>query len=160
LKILHVVPSYLPATRYGGPIRSVHGLARAQAARGHDVKVFTTNVDGPTVSPVSVGVPVDISGVEVWYFPTSVGRRLYRSPAMAAALYHGGMSFDIVHLHSVFLWPTMMAARWATSTATPYVLTPRGMLVADLIARKSRWLKRTWITCSSVGLLPARRRYT
>src|SRR5262245_45928758 len=54
LKILHVVPSYLPATRYGGPIRSVHGLARAQAARGHDVKVFTTNVNGPTVSPVPV----------------------------------------------------------------------------------------------------------
>ena len=145
LKILHVVPSYLPATRYGGPIRSVHGLARAQAARGHDVKVFTTNVNGPTVSPVPVLQPVDIDGVEVWYFPTSVGRRLYRSPAMAAALYRGGWSFDIVHLHSVFLWPTMMAARWAVSTKTPYVLTPRGMLVADLIARKNRWLKRAWI---------------
>jgi glycosyltransferase involved in cell wall biosynthesis len=145
LKILHVVPSYLPATRYGGPIRSVHGLARAQAARGHDVKVFTTNVDGPTVSPVPVGVPVDINGVEVWYFPTSVGRRLYRSPAMAAALYRGGRSFDIVHLHSVFLWPTMMAARWAIASGTPYILTPRGMLVADLIARKSRWLKWAWI---------------
>ena len=145
LKILHVVPSYLPATRYGGPIRSVHGLARAQAARGHDVKVFTTNIDGPTVSPVPVGVPVEIDGVEVWYFPTSVGRRLYRSPAMAAALNSRNMSFDIVHLHSVFLWPTMMAARWAIATGTPYILAPRGMLVADLIARKSGWLKRAWI---------------
>lgn len=145
MKILHVVPSYLPATRYGGPIRSVHGLARAQVAHGHHVKVFTTNVDGRGVSPVPTGVPVNIEGVEVWYFPTSIGRRLYRSPAMAASLYGGEMSFDIVHLHSVFLWPTMMAARWAISNGTPYILTPRGMLVADLIARKSRWLKRAWI---------------
>lgn len=145
LKILHVVPSYLPALRYGGPIRSVHGLARAQTVLGHDVVVFTTNVDGPKVSPVPTGVAVDIEGVKVWYFPTSIGRRLYRSPAMAAALYRGNMSFDIVHLHSVFLWPTMMAARWARSKKIPYVLTPRGMLVASLINRKSRWLKLVWI---------------
>jgi glycosyltransferase involved in cell wall biosynthesis len=139
------VPTYLPATRYGGPIRSVHGLARAQVARGHHVIVFTTNVDGVGVSPVQTGVPVNIDGVEVWYFQTSIGRRLYRSPAMAAALYRSKVSFDIVHLHSVFLWPTMMAARWAASTSTPYILAPRGMLVADLIARKSRWIKRAWI---------------
>jgi glycosyltransferase involved in cell wall biosynthesis len=145
LNILHVVPFYLPATRYGGPIRSVHGLARAQAASGHDVKVFTTNVDGPGISPVAVGEPLKLDGVEVWYFPTSVGRRLYRSPAMAAALHHDGVSFDIIHLHSVFLWPTMMAARWALASGTPYILAPRGMLVAELIARKNRWVKLAWI---------------
>jgi glycosyltransferase involved in cell wall biosynthesis len=88
---------------------------------------------------------VDVDGVEVWYFPTSVGRRLYRSTAMAAELQSGNNSFDIVHLHSVFLWPTMMAARWAISNGIPYILTPRGMLVADLMVRKSRWLKWLWI---------------
>lgn len=34
LKLLHVVPTYLPATRYGGPIYSVHGLCKALAAMG------------------------------------------------------------------------------------------------------------------------------
>ena len=34
LKILHVVPTYVPAWRHGGPIRAVHGLCRALAARG------------------------------------------------------------------------------------------------------------------------------
>jgi hypothetical protein len=46
MRILHVVPSYLPAVRYGGPIFAVHGLCRALAARGHEVQVFTTNIDG------------------------------------------------------------------------------------------------------------------
>ena len=52
VKLLHVVSSYLPATRYGGTIVSVHGLCRALAARGHDVHVYTTSVDGPNDSPV------------------------------------------------------------------------------------------------------------
>ena len=52
MRLLHVVPTYLPAVRYGGPIRSVHALCRELAAAGHDVEVFTTSVDGPTDSNV------------------------------------------------------------------------------------------------------------
>ena len=39
MKILHVVPTYVPAWKHGGPIRSVHGLCKALAARGHQVTV-------------------------------------------------------------------------------------------------------------------------
>src|SRR5262249_24549278 len=86
-----------------------------------------------------------VEGVNVWYFPCSIGRRLYRSPAMGRALADGIQSFDVLHLHSVFLWPTLAAARMAQKAAVPYVLAPRGMLVGDLIRRKSRWPKSAWI---------------
>jgi glycosyltransferase involved in cell wall biosynthesis len=145
MRILHVVPTYLPATRYGGPIRSVHGLCKALAARGHDVHVFTTNVDGPGVSPVPTCVPSALDGVQVTYFPTGLGRRLYRSPAMDAALEREVATFDVVHLHAVFLWPTTAAARAARRHGVPYVLAPRGMLVGDLIRRKSAVVKSAWI---------------
>ena len=145
VRLLHVVPTYLPATRYGGPIYSVHALCRTLAKHGHDVHVFTTNVDGSGVSAVLLGAPVDLEGVMVWYFPTSIGRRLYHSPAMAAALAAQVQSFDCVHLHSVFLWPTMAAARAAVRCGVPYVIAPRGMLVGDLIKRKSRFWKQAWI---------------
>jgi glycosyltransferase involved in cell wall biosynthesis len=145
MRILHVVPSYLPAVRYGGPIYSVHALCRAMAARGHDLHVFTTNVDGPGNSDVPLDEPVSIDGVTVRYFACGVGRRLYRSPAMQRALAAEVPGFDVLHLHSVFLWPTMAAARAARSAHIPYVLAPRGMLVRDLIRRKSRVLKSLWI---------------
>lgn len=145
LKLLHIVPTYLPATRYGGPIYSVHGLCKALAARGHEVHVFTTNVDGPDDSPVPLGQPVDLDGVKVWYFPSRRLRRLYWSPPMLDALRREIGGFDRVHLHSVFLWPTWAAARVARAAGVPYVLSPRGMLVQDLIRRKSRWLKTAWI---------------
>src|SRR6266498_1819843 len=98
MRILHVVPTYLPAVRYGGPIFTVHGL-----------------------------------------------RRLYWSPTLGQALHHAIGKIDIVHLHSVFLWPTWAAARAARRERVPYVLSPRGMLVKDLIARRSRLAKSAWI---------------
>jgi glycosyltransferase involved in cell wall biosynthesis len=145
LRILHVVPSYLPATRYGGPIYSVHGLCRALAGLGHEVHVFTTNVDGDGDSDVPLGQPVDLDGVHVWYFSVNRFRRLYYSPTMMRALQRRIADFDVVHLHSVFLWPSWAAARVARTSSVPYVLSPRGMLVRELVRRKSRWLKTCWI---------------
>lgn len=145
MRILHVIPSYQPARRYGGPVFATHALCAALARQGCDVTVFTTNVDGPGESPVAVGVPVVMDSVNVWYFDSPWLRRLYYAPAMARALAENCSGFDILHLHSVFLWPTWAAARAARRCGVPYLLAPRGMLVRDLIARKSRWAKRAWI---------------
>ena len=145
MRLLHVVPSYLPAVRYGGPIKSVHGLCSALASRGHDVQVFTTNVDGPGDSQVPLGVPVARDGVKVWYFPSRWLRRIYWSPTMARALAENVGSFDLAHLHSVFLWPTSAAARAARAAGVPYVLSPRGMLVKDLFRARSRYAKTAWM---------------
>src|SRR4249920_2269941 len=113
MRILHVVPSYLPAVRYGGPIVSVHALCAALVRCGHEVHVFTTNVDGEGESDVPLEQSVSMDGVHVHYFPVSGLRRLYYSPAMAMALAKDIGNFDLVHLHSVFLWPTWAAARAA-----------------------------------------------
>src|SRR5262245_18016667 len=120
LKLLHVVASYLPASRYGGTIVSVHGLCRALAARGHDVHVFTTSVDGPGDSPVPHGEPVDVEGVKVWYFQSNSLRRLYYAPALADALRQSVSEFAIVHTHAIYLWPLWTAAREARRAGVPY----------------------------------------
>src|SRR5687767_11328021 len=83
LRILQVVPAYFPAVRYGGPIRSVHGLCRALVRRGHEVHVYTTNVDGPANLDVPIERPVDIDGVQVHYFGVPALRRLFWAPALA-----------------------------------------------------------------------------
>ena len=145
MKLLHVVPTYLPAWRHGGPVRAVHGLARSLVARGHEVTVFTTDVHGDGRLEVPLGQPVALDGVEVWYFPTAPPRRLYRAPALGAALAARAAEFDLVHLHSIFLWPTRAAARAAARAGVPYVLSPRGMLVPDLIQRRGRLRKLAWI---------------
>lgn len=145
MRLLHITPTYLPALRYGGPIRTVHALCRALAEKGHDVHVFTTNVDGKQDSAVPLQRPVDLEGVKVTYFPSRRLRRLYWSPPMGRALSQAVANFDAVHLHAVYLWPTWAGARAARAHHVPYVMSPRGMLVPELMRRKSRWLKATWI---------------
>src|SRR6516225_1785158 len=145
MRILHVVPTYFPAVRHGGPIFAVHGLCRALAARGHELQVFTTNRDGPGITPTPIATPVDLDGVQIRYFAIPLLRRLYWAPALGRALNHEIGKLDIVHVHTVFLWPIWAAARAARRAGVPYVLSPRGCLVKDLIARRSRLAKSACI---------------
>jgi glycosyltransferase involved in cell wall biosynthesis len=145
MRILHVVPTYFPAVRYGGPIYSVHGLCDALAQAGHDVHVFTTAVDGPTDLAVPLGQEVRVDGVKVHYFPCRHLRRLYWSPPLRQALVETVPTFDIVHLHSVFLWPTSAAARIAHHAQIPYLVAPRGMLVKELVRMRGRLRKTAWL---------------
>ena len=118
---------------------------------GHSVDVATTNVDGPGNSDVALCQPVDIDGVRVRYFPCGIGRRVYWSPAMRRWLKSELKHYDIAHLHSVFLWPTWIAAKMAKRKGIPYVLSPRGMLVQSLINSKSRIKKSIWIQLVEKG---------
>ena len=145
MRILHVTPTYLPAYRYGGPIYSVHGLCKSLVKRGHAVDVFTTNVDGPYNSKVPIGIPVPVDGVKVYYFESKFLRRLYLSPRMAIALNKQIREYAVIHLHSIYLWPTWAAAQCAIRFNIPFVVSPRGMLIKNLIKNKSRLLKTAWI---------------
>jgi glycosyltransferase involved in cell wall biosynthesis len=141
-----VIPTYLPAVRYGGPIFATHSLCRALVSRGHDIEVFTTNLDGAGHSPVSVGAPTLMDGVRVRYFSSPFLKRLSWAPSMGHAFRREIVEFDLVHLHSVFLWPTWAAARAAEKVRIPYLVSPRGMLVRKLLDQRSRLVKSVWIS--------------
>jgi len=145
MRILHVVPTYLPATRYGGPIVAVHSLCRALAAHGHAVEVFTTSIDGPDDTAVPHDRPVMLDGVKVRYFASRRLRRLAYAPALMQALHGEIAGADVIHLHSAFLWPTWRAARLSHKRHIPYVVSPRGMVVKKLIASRHRLIKSAWI---------------
>ena len=110
MNVLHVIPSFAP--RYGGPIVAAVGLTRELARRGHDVTVATTNVDGPGELDVPLSRPVPMDGVDVWYFPIQRPRWYHFSAPMGRALRELVRGSDVVHIHSVFLWPTTVAAFW------------------------------------------------
>ncbi len=139
MRIVHVIPTYLPQARYGGPVFATHALAKALAARGHEVEIYTTNHDGqPSARRM-------LDGIAVNYFACRHLRRLSWAPELAAKLAGTINSFDVAHLHGTFLWPTWAASRIARKAGVPYVLSPRGMLVKALIRRRNRFVKSAWI---------------
>ena len=146
VKILHVVASYLPAVRYGGTIVSVHGLCRALAARGHDVHVFTTSVDGPRDSPVPHDTAVEIDGVKVWYFQSTRFARAVLGAAARRQLRESRRASSTSSTPTRSTCGRCGRRRDAAHAAgVPYVVSPRGMLEKDLIEQKSPLLKAALI---------------
>jgi len=145
VKFLFFTPYYHPATRYGGPVRSVHGLARALVGLGHVVHVITTNVDGPNELNVPLDSIVDVDGVSVRYFPIQTPRRILFSPLMAKRVEELVSEFDVVYINGVYLWPGPKIGKIARKANKHVILAPRGMLIPELISGKSAVPKRLWI---------------
>lgn len=153
MRVLIFAPNYLPATRYGGPVQSTHGLARGLVAQGHEVRVLTTDVDGPGRLDVPLDRPVDMDGVQVHYCPIAHPKRLYYSPAMARLARKYLPESDVVHVNGMFLWPGSYIARIARKLGKPVVISPRGMLMQEMVAGRSRLIKTLWIVLRDLAAL-------
>lgn len=139
MKILHIVPSYLPAYRYGGPIWSVHNLNKWLVKAGAEVTVLTTDANAGERLDTPLGTPVDIDGVKVYYFPVKFSGWFY-SPEMKKAAEKMIPDFDLVHITSVFLGASSIGAHYAKKYGKPYIISPRGSLMTATLAKK--WLKK------------------
>ena len=156
MRILHVIPSFAP--RYGGPIVAAVGLTRELARRGHDVTVATTNVDGPGELDVPLDRPVPMDGVDVWYFPIQRPRWYHFSAPMGRALRDLVRRSDVVHIHSIFLWPTTVTAFWCRRLGVPYLVHVAGSLDPVSLAKRYEGLRasaasrtKKWIYLNTLG---------
>lgn len=100
MRILHVVFSLVPGEYWGGISKLVYELGGAQAAEGHDVTIYTTDLlEGKRILPRHGEIR---EGFRIEYFR---GVRLPRfgSPDMKRAMLANRGSFDAVHSHNNFL---------------------------------------------------------
>jgi len=142
MKVLHITPHYIPAYRYGGPIKATHELCRALARKGLEVSVFTTNVDVDGYLDVAVNVPQDIEGVRVVYCPAALAGQYCYSKDLSRRLKDEIKQFDLVHIHFIYLYPTLIAGQWCRRHKIPYIINPFGALDSSMIRLKG-YLKKT-----------------
>jgi glycosyltransferase involved in cell wall biosynthesis len=135
LRVLHVIASM--AAEGGGPPAVCAGLTAALAARAHHVTVATLEEPGHT--PVTLDARVELKA-----FASERGGHYGKSAALDAWLKANVTSFDIVHLHAVWLFPTFAAARACWAQRKPYVVLLHGMLDQYSVRQHSLWLKRAY----------------
>ena len=133
MKILYVIANLAP--RYGGPPKACFEMARAMANQGHEVSIYTTNQDGPAELKVPIESPVYKGGVEIRYFPIQRPRFWGFSIPLAMALRKAIGQFDIVHIHSLYLFHGMIAAHYCRKYSVPYLIQPHGSLDPFLYKR-------------------------
>jgi glycosyltransferase involved in cell wall biosynthesis len=129
------------ALRYGGPSKACLEMARAQARLGNEVHIFTTNLDGPGTLPVPTDKAVQQEGVFIHYFPIQFPRFWRASLPLGYALKNKILEFDIVHIHSLYLFHTLCSAYYCNKYDVPYVLRPHGTL-DPYIYKRHRLRKR------------------
>jgi glycosyltransferase involved in cell wall biosynthesis len=126
VKILHVIGTLAP--RDGGPSAVLPEMCGALARRGHRIEIVTTNLDGKTVLAVPLGKPLLNDGVTTTYYPTQRPRSYGTSVPMARTLRKRIAEFDVVHVHSLYLFHTLVAGALCRRSGVPYILRPHGTL--------------------------------
>ncbi|HEY1804441.1 MAG TPA: glycosyltransferase [Terracidiphilus sp.] len=117
----------------GGIFDAMRNLTFAIAAeKRYSLSVFSardayTNIDEPLWD-----------GITTHAFPVRGPRIFGYAPGLAQAL--EASNADILHVHGIWMYPSVVARRWARE-ARPYVVSPHGLL-KPLALRNSRWKKR------------------
>ena len=134
LRVLHVSAYFAPAFRYGGPPRTILGLCRTLVNAGADVEVFTTTANGDEPLPAAPD-GVTYEGVRVRYFPLAAPSVGWRASGLADAVAREAKRADLVHVHGLWNFTAWAGVRAARAAGIPYVISPRGMLQPDAMAR-------------------------
>jgi glycosyltransferase involved in cell wall biosynthesis len=145
MRILHVTPAYIPAYRYGGPVRSVHELARQLVAEGEEVTVYTTTADVEAELPYSDGEEVVVDGVHIRYFHRKALGSFFYAPLMKQVLRECVRQFDLVHVHWMYCYTTTIACHTCRDQKVPYIVSPRGMLDTNAIRMRSGIKKKLYL---------------
>ncbi len=98
------------------------------ASLGHAVSIYTTNQDGLSELKVPTNQPVFKDGVEVRYFPIQHPRFWVFSIPLARALKKAISEFDIVHIHSLYVFHDIIAGHYCRKYNVPYLIRPHGTL--------------------------------
>src|SRR3712207_2790508 len=104
-------------------------MAEATAPRGHDVEIFTTDIDRPDRLHVPLRSATTAGGgAKITYCRGWPPESFKPSPQMATALMRHLPSFDVVHVHSLYLFHTAVSTALARRHGVPYIIRPHGAL--------------------------------
>jgi glycosyltransferase involved in cell wall biosynthesis len=156
MHILYATQAYKPAYRIGGPIVSVSATAEELVRRGHRVTVVTAAADLGHPLDVPLNQPVNVDGVEVWYFRPdnrftrklpfiSQSANFVYCPLMPATIERLMPQVDIVHTHAPYTFPGLAAGRAAIRYRKPLVYHQRGTYLPAAL-RYRRLKKRVYIS--------------
>ena len=134
MRVLHVIADL--ADRHGGPTTAVRGMAEALAKRGHEVVVASTDYGAPATDRGDR--ESEENGVHY------VARRSHRPAKLRASIGLGRWlqrsipTFEIVHVHSMYLFHNWVCGRVCRTRAVPYLVRPHGTIQSPIWERRRR----------------------
>ncbi|MEW4564864.1 glycosyltransferase [Bremerella sp. JC770] len=137
LKIAKVIPYPLPVLRFGGPVVQAQVVCRELAARGHEVRVITTDIDLPAEYPRDQWIEND--GYQVCYTSTAAHHRMppYYTPGIRRPLREILSDTDVVQTNIGLTLTNDMVRKLTRQAGVPYVYNAEGALCPTRLQIKS-----------------------
>ncbi len=117
VKVLHVIPDLSPES--GGPVTAVLGMITALTKRGVEIRLAATDHGherGERHGESSIQLFRCLYGPWRW------------APGLGQALPGLVRWADVVHIHTIWSYPTWVSAKVCRRLGVPYILRPCGML--------------------------------
>ena len=133
MKILHVVPSFVPCYSHGGVVNASYQIAKKQTENGHDVTVYTTDSCQERLK-FEDNYNVDVDGIKVYYFKnisnTFKNKATIDTPiSLINHLKKNISDFDIIHINEHRHSLAIATHRYARKNNIPYVLQAHGSVL-------------------------------
>jgi glycosyltransferase involved in cell wall biosynthesis len=149
MKILQVIPYFVPAYGYGGPVKNCYYLSKKLKEIGHEVTVATTdaldekkrikrlqeNIDGiKTIrfKNLSNYLAKNYNG----FFPIGFNEWVRNNI----------QNYDIVHCHDFFTYQNFIIAKNCNKYKIPFIIQPRGVLSQIRMQARFSFLKKKIIS--------------
>src|SRR5207247_2285355 len=139
MKVLHVIPSL--SLKHGGPSVALPLIARSLVNQTIQVDVATTDDDGPGCRMnVPLGQRIERDGYGLFHFRKQT--EFYKcSWPFARWIRRHATDYDLLHIHALFSFTSVVAARAALRCGLPYLIRPLGVLNRWGMENRRRVLK-------------------
>lgn len=152
MKILIVIPYFMPAISYGGPVRVAYDIAKAMVSRGHEVTVATTDV---------MDEKQRVKQTEEWLEGIKVKRFRNLSNVLAKRvngylpvlfvpwIFKNVKHYDVVYCHDFFSLQTITTGFASRYHKIPLVIQPHGSLSEVRREARFSWAKNILVSLFS-----------
>jgi len=144
MKINLIIPSFYPATIYGGPIFSTLNTCK-ELSKINDVKVYvsTTNANMTTQLDVETNKFIELEkNLYVKYYNETIINKL--SISLLSNIWKDMKNSDVVHSQVIYRPMTPIIFVYSFLLKKPVLYSPRGALGAWLLSNKS-FMKKLWL---------------
>ncbi|MCL0087920.1 glycosyltransferase [Dehalococcoidia bacterium] len=131
MKILVVSPTF-PPRRFGGITAVSYNLAKSLVKRGHDITVYTTDINDRCSRIPDIKGVKKIDGINVHYFKnlsnSLASDRFFLPLGFVGRVKKELKNFDIIHIHDFRSFQAIAVHHYARKYGIPYVLQAHGSL--------------------------------
>ncbi len=149
MKILQIIPYFIPAYSYGGPVKVCFDLSTELVKRGHQVTVVTTDtLDGN--NRISNLTEV-VNGIKIIRFKNISNSLAKNCNAYLPIGFYSWVkkniqNYDIVHCHDFFTYQNIVIRYFCKKHNIPFIIQPHGTLSPIRQKAKFKRAKKLFLT--------------